>query len=266
MFGFSRKGPIQYLESDALGGIDFIVHAFVTRWGGISQGAFENLNFSFREGDPADRVERNWETLSTAFEVPRRQFFVVNQVHEDRILLIDEEHPKPSDNQLLQYDAIVTDRPGLAIGIKTADCVPILVVDPVRRVIGAIHAGWKGTSLGIAAKAVDALADRYLSKPSDLIVALGPAIGSCCYQVDEAVFESMKGQSGRDSLFRPCREKGRWMFDLVLANRLQLEETGVLAGNIFTAGFCTACRGDFFFSHRREKGVTGRHLNFIMIR
>jgi hypothetical protein len=266
MFGFSKRGPIQYLESDALGGIDFIIHAFVTRWGGISQGAFENLNFSFREGDPADRVERNWETLATAFEVPRRQFFVVNQVHEDRILLIDEEHPKPSDNELLQYDAIVTDRPGLAIGIKTADCVPILVVDPVRRVIGAIHAGWKGTSLGIAAKAVDALADRYLSKSSDLIVALGPAIGPCCYQVDETVYESMGNEPGRDSLFRSCREKGRWMFDLSLANRLQLERGGVRSGNISPSGFCTACRRDFFFSHRREKGVTGRHLNFIMLR
>jgi purine-nucleoside/S-methyl-5'-thioadenosine phosphorylase / adenosine deaminase len=266
MFGFSRKEPIQYLESDALLRVDFIVHAFVTRWGGVSQGAFENLNFSFREADPADRVDRNWEVLATAFGVPRRQFFVVNQVHEDRILLIDEGHPKPSENKLLQYDAILTDRPGLAIGIKTADCVPILMVDPVRRVIGAIHAGWKGTSLGIAAKAVGALALRYLSEPSDLIAALGPAIGSCCYQVDEAVFESMKGQPGRDSLFRPCREKGKWMFDLALANRLQLERAGVFSGNIFTSGFCTACRGDFFFSPRREKGVTGRHLNFIMIR
>ncbi len=266
MFGFLQKGSIKYLESEALLNVDFIVHGFCTRWGGISQGAYENLNFSFREGDPTDRVDKNWEILATAFEVPRRQFFVVNQIHEDRILLIDEEHPKPSENQPLQYDAILTDRPGLAIGIKTADCVPILMVDPVRRVIGAVHAGWKGTSLGIAAKAVDALVSRYLSKPSDLIVAVGPAIGPCCYQVDEVVFGSMSDQSGQDSLFRPCREKGKWMLDLSLANRLQLERTGIPSGNIFTSGICTACRGDFFFSHRREKGKTGRHLNFIMIR
>jgi len=266
MFGFSQKGSLKYLDSGAFLDMDFIVHAFCTRWGGVSRGAYENLNFSFREGDPTDRVDKNWEILATAFQVPRRQFFVVNQVHEDRILLIDHEHPKPSENQLLQYDAILTDRPGLAIGIKTADCVPILMVDPIRRVIGAVHAGWKGTSLGIAAKAVEALASRYLSKPSDLIVAVGPAIGPCCYQVDEVVFESVGDPSGRDSLFRPCREKGKWMLDLPLANRLQMERKGIPSRNIITSGFCTACRGDLFFSHRREKGKTGRHLNFIMIR
>jgi YfiH family protein len=266
MFKLSQKGSIQYLESETLLNVDFIVHAFCTRLGGVSRGAYDNLNFSFREGDPTDRVSKNWEMLAAAFEVPFGQFLVVNQIHEDRILLIDQEHPKPSENQPLQYDAILTDRPGLAIGIKTADCVPILMVDPVRRVIGAVHAGWKGTALGIAAKAVDALLSRYLSKPSDLIVAVGPAIGPCCYQVDEVVFESMSGQTGRDSLFRSCREKRKWMLDLPLANRLQLERAGILSRNIVASGFCTACRGDFFFSHRREKGKTGRHLNFIMIR
>lgn len=266
MFGFSQKGSLKCLESRAFLKMDFIVHAFCTRWGGVSQGAYENLNFSFREGDPTDRVEKNWELLSAAYQVPRGQFFVVNQIHEDRILLIDQEHPKPNENKPLQYDAILTDRPGLAIGIKTADCVPILMVDPVRRVIGAVHAGWKGTSLGIAGKAVDALASRFLSKPSDLIVAVGPAIGPCCYQVDKTVFEAMGDPSGPNSLFRPCREEGKWMLDLPLANRLQVERKGVSPGNIVTSGFCTACRGDLFFSHRREKGKTGRHLNFIMIR
>ncbi len=266
MFEFARKGPVQYLESRALLNLDFIVHAFCTRWGGVSRGAFENLNFSFREGDPSDRVERNWEILATAFEIPRRQFFVVSQVHEDRILLIDDGEPKPSENHLLPYDAILTDRADLAIGIKTADCVPIMVVDPVKRVIGAVHAGWKGTSRGIAEKAVRTLAGHYRSEPSDLIAAIGPSIGPCCYQVDEAVFASMRDRPGRDSLFRPCGEKGRWMFDLALANRVQLEKAGVLTGNIFPSGLCTACREDLFFSHRRERGFTGRHLNFIMIR
>ena len=118
MFSFTQRETLKCLESRAFLKMDFIVHAFCTRWGGVSQGAYENLNFSFREGDPADRVEKNWGMLSAAFQVPRGQFFVVNQVHEDRILLIDQEHPKPSENQPLQYDAVLTDRLGLAIGIR----------------------------------------------------------------------------------------------------------------------------------------------------
>ena len=266
MFTFSRKGPIQYVESRALQGCGFVEHAFCTRWGGVSAGDFENLNFSFREGDPGEQVRKNWEILAGAFAVPARQFLVVNQVHGDRILAVDGDHPKPSENQVLEYDAIVTDRPGLAIGIKTADCVPILLADRAKRVIGAVHAGWKGTSLAIARQAVDTLVQRYASRPADIVAAIGPAIGPCCYQVDDIVFESMRDAGRGEDFFSPCSEKGRWKLDLFSANRWQLEAAGLHAENISSSGICTACRGDYFFSHRREKGRTGRHLNFILIR
>ena len=256
----------------ALAGCDFLVHAFCTRREGVSGEGFSSLNFSTRTGDDPERVKANWDILSDAFRIPPGRFLVVNQVHGDCILTVDSpdfEIPLPGAVPAeadLSCDAILTDQPGLAIGIKTADCVPIFLVDRVRRVIGAVHAGWRGTALNIAGKAVGRLRERFSSRSEDILAVIGPAIGPCCYEVDDAVFCSLPSPSGEASILHPAERAGRWMLDLPAANRCHLEGKGVPPGNILSAEICTSCREDLFYSHRRDGKTAGRHINFLMLK
>ena len=266
MFNFSQKGTIRYLESKLLKECDFITHAFCTRWGGRSEGKFANLNFGLQGGDRKEMVSRNWEILASSFGLSTEQFFVANQVHRDRILVIDAGSSGVAGNQSSDFDAIISDRSNLAIGVLTADCVPIFLVDRKKRVIGVVHAGWKGTSLKIAAKTIDTFVRRFSSNIADIIAVVGPAIGHCCYQVDGVVFEAMKGDESRKYFLSKCDENGKWMLDLPLANRLQIQNAGVPLENISLAGICTSCHVDDFFSHRRETGKTGRQLSFIVLK
>ena len=274
LFRFSRQGVIEYLEALPLAGCDFLVHAFLTRRGGVSGGCYGDLNFSSREGDRPEDVAANWQRLAESFQLDLPQFVLMQQTHGDRIITLDTRDPEPVADRPLPpeavyvCDALVTDRPGLAIGVKTADCVPLFLVDRVRRVIGVVHAGWRGTALNIAGQAVDAFVDRFGSQPGDIVAAIGPAIGPCCYEVDTTVYEALKGYAGEDGqpFFRPGASPGRWMLDLALANRGQLARRGVPDGNIFSGSHCTSCRSEVFFSHRRDRGRTGRHFNFLMLK
>ncbi|HEX7534045.1 MAG TPA: peptidoglycan editing factor PgeF [Syntrophales bacterium] len=265
MFIFSKKGPVEYLEATALTACNLVTHAFCTRRGGASAGNFVSLNFSPKEGDNEENVRSNWKILAHAFNLEMTQFFVVNQVHGENILTIDRPLADFIVPEPPQFDAIITDQPGVAIGIKTADCVPIFFVDKVKRIIGVAHAGWRGTALAIAAKLVDAMITRFSCHTDDLIAAVGPAIGPCCYQVGELVFDAMKIQKDRESFLSPCREQGKWMLDLSLANRLQMIGKGIPDRNICIANYCTSCNRDMFYSHRGGGGNTGRQLNFIML-
>jgi len=265
MFRFSKKGSVEYLEATALTDYDFLTHAFCTRRGGISEGNFASLNFSSKEGDGKENVRTNWRILAEAFNIDAGQFFVVNQVHGEKILTIDRPLADLVVDEPPQFDAIITDQPGVAIGIKTADCVPIFFADKVKRIIAVAHAGWRGTSLSIAAKVVETLITEFACRADDLIAAIGPAIGPCCYQVDEPVFNAMTAQKGRETFFSSAPEKGKWMLDLSLANKIQIIGKGISNRNIYTAGRCTSCNRDKFYSHRGEGGNTGRQINFIML-
>jgi hypothetical protein len=271
-FRFLQKGSIYYLESAVLVECDFLVHAFCTRWEGVSGAGFSSLNFSARTGDDPERVKANWGLVCNAFGISSGQFLTVHQVHGEGVHVVagsvcqiprSETFPPEAE---LSCDAMITDRPEIALGIKTADCVPIFLVDRVRCIIGAVHAGWRGTALGIAGKVVDTLRERFSSRPEDILAVIGPTIGPCCYEVDDTVFRAMPSPHGGESFFRPGRREGHWMLDLTAANRQQIEEKGVPPENIFSAGICSSCREDLFYSHRRDGGRTGRHLNFIMLR
>lgn len=153
-FRFSKRDDVRYLECQALGACDGIIHAFCTRWGGTSEGSLANLNFGVHSGDREEHLVRNREILCSAFDIVEHNFVTVNQVHGDRLLVIDENSRKWQESGSLEYDGIITSVPKMTVGIKTADCVPVFLVDPTRRVVGAVHAGWKGTALKITAKAV----------------------------------------------------------------------------------------------------------------
>jgi YfiH family protein len=264
MFFSAKKGPVEYLEAQELAGVEFATHAFCTRHTGASGGGFASLNAGDMVGDRKESVVENLNIIKSAFAIPENGLVMARQVHGDRIVEIGKNDPLPVP--LPECDGFVTDRPGVALGIKTADCVPILFLDCRLRVAGAVHAGWRGTALGIAAKMIDIFHRCFSSRSEDITVLIGPAIGPCCYEVDAPVFEAFAARPEAAGVFRKRAGEERWMFDLWLANRLQLMDKGISGNNILTAAACTSCRRDLFFSHRAARGQDeGRQLSIIMI-
>jgi hypothetical protein len=266
MFSFLKAGQIEYLQSSLLNECDFLIHAFCTRHGGVSQDDYKSLNMSFKEGDEDNHVLQNWGRLAGAFNISLEQFLVVNQVHKDDIFIVKPYGGYFSSRAELDYDAIMTDRVDLAICVKTADCVPVFIVDRVKKVIAAVHAGWRGSALGISAKAVRTLMENYGSQPQDILAAIGPSIGQCCYQVDAAVSDNFLQQEDNEKFLFAAKKSGKWLLDLACANRRQIINCGIPEENIDLSDLCTVCNQDKFFSHRGSGGVTGRQINFMMIK
>lgn len=263
MFRLNQRGAIAYLEAETISALDFVTHAFCTRLGGVSEGPFSSLNTGFRVADQEENVRRNLSLIAGSFSIPEDRLVLMGQVHGDRVHILDGDAPPPES--IPECDGLITDRPGVALGIRTADCLPLLFVDRVRRVIGVAHAGWRGTALNIASRMVDLFEQRFSSRVEDILIAVGPGIGVCCYQVDTPVYAAFSSRPGVNRFLHPCPEEGRWMLDLVSANRIALMERGAPAGNILSAGHCTACRRDLFFSHRASR-CTGRQINLLMLR
>ena len=258
---------IAYASSPLLEGIDSMRHGFLTRIGGVSKGCFSSLNFDIRDGDDIGNVEQNKAIAGRVFCFKPIGLLTANQVHGNHMLTIENPVKDLSALSKTDADAIITNQDGIAIGVLTADCVPIILADPIKKIIGIVHAGWKGTVNGIAKKAIDAMIKKFGSDRKTIIAAIGPSIGPCCYKVGDVV---VKKFWGRSSEFRGnefiVKEGNAWRLDLKKANYAQLLKSGILKPNISVEDICTSCRNDLFFSYRKDGKVTGRQLNFIMMK
>ena len=283
---------LQLLRSEKLGRLAWLVHGFSTRLGGVSRVYGGNaLNLGFTQHDSRAAVERNralfLKELGAATTTGRNHWPLValRQIHSDLIHRIDRVPEQP-----LAADGMVTDTPGLVLGVQTADCLPIILADRKRRAVGVFHAGWRGTVKRIVEKGIGEMRKHFNSDPRNLVAAIGPGVHGCCYEVGEEVRARFEGQfSYANRLFRevkesdPVREKYPMLFltarapghgelpaklflDLVEANRRQLLDAGVLAKNIDAEAPCTACHTELLFSFRAEKGVTGRLMGAAGIR
>ena len=235
---------------------DEVVHAFLSRAGGVSQPPFESLNFDPRDTDSKENVEENWARLKEAFGV--ESLATVSQVHRNAVVNLKGEPSSP-----VEADAIITGNKGMAIGILTADCLPILLHDPVNGAVAAVHAGWKGTALGVALNTVHEMGKAFGTRPGDLIAALGPSIGPCCYTVGENVYEEFQRLGRNMDSFTRLDDGLR--LDLGFQNMSQLLDSGLRPENISGGAPCTYCSKGFF-SYRRDGGRTGRQLSFIMLK
>jgi len=248
-----------------------VIHAFSTREGGVSRPPYHSLNLSLSVGDDPEAVKENRRRFFSALGVDPSRVVRVRQVHGDGVLVIGEEltRRKGFPHVLLDegagYDAMITDQPGLALTITTADCLPLFLFDPRRRAIGAVHAGWRSTVKRIAEKAVEAMARTYGTAPGDLFAILGPGIGGCCYEVDEAVIRPLAQAVSAWQAFVVEKANGRFLLDLSGVNQRILQEAGVLPEHLFLTRLCTACRSDLFYSYRAEKPRTGRMLSLILL-
>jgi YfiH family protein len=288
------RPELAILHAAHLSKVPWLVHGFSTRGGGFSRPYGQNaLNLGFTKDDSEAAVKRNRAAFlqevgangSSKNGPANWPFVTLRQIHSDVIHSVD----SPADSQLVG-DGLVTDTPGLLLGIQTADCLPIIVVDPRHRAAGVFHAGWRGTVKRIVEKGVGEMRRRFGSRPRDLQAAIGPGIHGCCYEVGPEVRDHFGSQFAYAAkLFReveesdPVREKYPMLFltarapghsdlpkkiflDLVEANRQQLQAVGVLAKNIEASPLCTNCRTDLLFSYRAEKGKTGRMMAVAGIR
>jgi YfiH family protein len=284
----SKPGKLNILRGRHLSKFSWLVHGFSTRAGGCSRPyGGDALNLGFTKDDSKAAVERNRAAFLRELGVGKQPWPLVTlrQIHSDIIRFVDS-----SAESQLAGDGLITATPGLLLGIQTADCLPIILVDPKHRAVGVFHAGWRGTVKRIIEKGVGEMRRRFGSQPRDLKAAIGPGIHGCCYEVGAEVREKFESQFAYAAkLFReveesdPVREKYPMLFltarapghsvlpkkiflDLVEANRQQLLSVGVPAKSIEASPLCTNCRTELLFSYRAERGKTGRMMGMVGIR
>ncbi len=247
---FIQHNGIRYYQFDALQ----TRHALFTRHGGVSPDPWGSLNVGGTVGDNLERVRENRMLSFQALGCAPESIFDVWQIHSADVVCA--RAPRPLDESYRQADIILTDQPDVTLFMRFADCVPIMVHDPHQGVVGLAHAGWMGTLRGVANATVEAMKKSYGSQPSDLVAGIGPAIGPDHYEIGADVILQVMQKYGDESQLVLQSNRGKIHFNLWEANRLALERAGV--GSIEVSGICTACHTEDWFSHRAEKGRTGR--------
>jgi YfiH family protein len=242
---------------------DGFANAFSTRLGGVSEFPKDALNLAGFNEDEAENIYENRRRFLKLFEGDWT-LTACWQVHgADVRHVLDAEDAKADT---LNFDALVTRAPDILIGVKTADCVPIVMGDARTGGCAAVHAGWRGTLAAIAPRAIERMGKEFDTRPEDIRAAIGPAAGGCCYEVGPEVIDAFTGASPNSGHLFTATQNGHARIDLQKANHEQLIAAGLRAERIHTAPFCTICRTDLFFSYRKEKalfGKTGRLMGVV---
>jgi YfiH family protein len=238
---------------------DGLLHGFMGRRGGNSVGPYAGLNVSYRVGDDNQVVSQNVCDVKHLVGIHDGKIVTMKQVHGDQIVEVKDKTLKEAG----EADAMVTAGTGIHLGVLTADCVPILFVAPKHKIVAAVHAGWRGTLMGIAGKMVRQFNDSFGVRADEVEAALGPSIGPCCYEVKDDVTRPLREKWGRLAEENIQTRDGKSFAKLRQLNHAVLESAGVPAKQIFQVGPCTCCAPKDFFSYRREKKETGRQVSFI---
>ena len=249
-----NKNGVTFFQSDGIAAAGGAAHGFSTRLGGVSEGMWASLNLGVGRGDDPDHVRENYRRFFAAIGGSGRRIAMSNQVHGGvvRCVTSADLHADPYEKVGYEADGLMTDLPGVALVVYSADCIPILFYDPVRRVIAAAHAGWRGTAAGIAAAAVDRMKNVYGCRPEDILAAVGPGIGPDCFETHEDVPNAMTAALSTAVLQHiKIKENGKFAVDLKAINAMRLEQAGLDPARIAVCGFCTACQPDRFWSHRK---------------
>ena len=221
------------------------------------------FSLALHTGEPREQIVKNRGTLADHFGTDSL-FVGIRQVHGDTVHVVTEtkERGWATLSDAVEADAVITNLPQMVLTILTADCVPILLYDPVAGVIGAVHAGWKGTEAEILPKTIAKMQEKYGSEPQDILVAIGPAIGQCCYEVGSEVAEHFTGYAGA---VIEGKDAGKYQLDLKRVNQLQATKSGIDTKHIEVTPLCTSCAKDRFFSYRAEQGCSGRFVSAISL-
>ncbi|NPC92487.1 peptidoglycan editing factor PgeF [Bacillus sp. WMMC1349] len=245
-----------------------LIAGFTTKNGGESEPPFQSLNTGLHVLDHQQHVTNNRQKIAGILQTDLNDWVFADQTHENHIhKVISEDRGKGAfryETALQATDGLYTSEKNLFLALCFADCVPVYFYDSVRSLIGIAHAGWKGTTMEIVSKMVETWVSREGSNPQDIHVIIGPAIGECCYTVDDHVISKLRNLPflHEKKAFLPIKE-GKYRLNLKEVNRQLLLHTGIPNGQIQVSSLCTSCEHTLFFSHRRDQGKTGRMMSFI---
>lgn len=263
---------VEYLTFPDLTATGMVKHAFSTKKGGVSEGIYASMNFSYTRGDKKEAVDENYRRMAEALSCKVEDFVCSDQTHTTNIRVVTEAdrgkgvvYPK----DYTDVDGLITNREGIVLVTFYADCVPLFLVDTRNRAIGLSHSGWRGTVGRMGAKTVQAMEREYGSRPEDILVAIGPSICGKCYEVGEEVAEAFKEAFSEpavwETIVSPGRENGKYQLDLWRANEQIFLDAGILPEHISITDVCTCCNPSYLFSHRASHGKRGNLAAFLEI-
>ncbi len=270
---YEMLGTVGVIRYRSLNGLPWLLNAFSTREGGVSEGQYASMNLSYTVGDDPTKVDENFRIFGAAIGVSPEQMVYAHQTHTDHVLkvgAVQRGMGVTRERDFHDIDGLVTNEPGVCLVTSFADCVPLYFADPVHRAIGMTHSGWRGTVAGIGNRTMELMQREYSSRPEDLIVCIGPCIGGECYEVSGDVAAEFEAAYSAEQYERICRpepgREGKFMLDLPQANFERFTEYGVMPEHISMPDLCTACNADILHSHRASGGKRGGMCGFLMIR
>lgn len=254
-----KQGTLEYLVADGLS----VPHCFTTRLGGVSTGHVASMNLSIRRDADPENVVKNFHILADALGCDPQKLVLTNQIHSDIVWPVTaDDHRGFNTHDYPECDALITNEPGTALCVFTADCTPVLLYDPVTGAVGAAHAGWRGTVSKIAAKTALEMVRLFGCNPEDLRAAIGPNIGFCCFETDRDVPDAILSAYGEAAAPFISQRGEKYFLDLKQINAISLQEIGV--NHIELSNACTACESDRFWSHRVTRGLRGSQGAIIL--
>jgi len=271
-FELKELGQIKYFNCSELDNTNLVINAFTTRTGGVSMAPFDKLNLSYNVSDEENRVAENRKIILDALSIDYRTAVTAQQVHKDKISLVRKEDKGKGafkySKGIAQTDAFITDIPGIPLIMCYADCVPIFILDPVKKAIALIHSGRKGTELELTLKTLFKMKKIFKTNPRSCLAAIFPSIGPCCYNIKEEnkIDDYWLNEVKYNGEPISSQNKSGRSLDLRKANHGQLIKGGVEEKNIFVNEICTADHPELFFSYRRDKGITGRMAAIFMLK
>lgn len=269
MIDLKTNNGITWLEASSLNEDGVAIHAFSTRFGGRSVYPWRGLNLGLFSGDNPEVISENRQQFMRCFAIKPSEVASLRFIHSDKVIAVDSSYAgtgflSPSDD-LIEADAMVTNSRRTALFITFADCVPLLFVEPEKKIIGAAHAGWRGTISGIAKNTVNKMVEEFGANRKKICVAIGPHISQKNFEVGNDVILSVQAHSGAWMDLLSSSRDGRALFNMQKALIWQLKSVGIIEEKIETMDYCTFDRHDFFYSHRRAAAETGRMAAFIML-
>jgi YfiH family protein len=256
-----QQGGVVFYRFQSLSACRVVLHAVFTRIGGTSGKPFHSLNVGQLVGDEPAAVQANHALMMRTLGIHSGQLVTARQVHGAEVAVVGTSH---RGTVLPATDSLISQACGVALLLRFADCLPLMLYDPLRQAIGLAHVGWRGCLAGVVGNTVVAMQRAFSSDPRDLVAGLGPAIGPCCYQVGPDLITGVRETCGSLEAFLLTQPDGSVHFDLPSAVRSQLHQAGVQ--KIEDSALCTSCHTDEFFSHRGERGRTGRFAAVLALR
>ena len=266
--GNSQDLPLMHYP--LLDKLDMVEHSFTTRLGGVSEGIYSTLNFSFTRGDNPEAVLENYRRVAETFGKTVDDFVCTDQTHTTNVLQVgtaEKGYGVTKERPYTDIDGLITNEPGVILSTFYADCVPLYFVDPVHKAIGLSHSGWRGTVGRMGQKTLEAMAEAFGTKPEDVYAAIGPSICQDCYEISEDVaehfYEEFRGH-GDEILIN--KGNGKYQLDLWKTNEIVMLEAGIRPEHLAVTNICTCCNSEVLFSHRASQGKRGNLAAFLMLK